>query len=497
SGFPFVNRPYAHKNFIFNLNIKYNRTKVFYFRLESKTKSPLIFKIRTSEFLLGYSTVEYYLLGLFYGILAIIAVYNLIIYVYSKERVYLFYVFYVVACGLTTFNEDGMGFQFLWPNHPQLNLFLLKYTAVMLVASFVFYALSYLEINRKKPLIFWPIIISMLVYAVYKILNSTFGTLYHEFPILFLLPFALVYVAAILEWKNGNRSARLFVIGYTFIVGSSLITYLRTLGLIVENALTVYSLNYSFVIEVIILSIALMEKFGRERKEREKTQLALIEQLKENQRLKDQMNKELEEKVAERTKQLAQKNEELTITLYQLEEANHELVQQKHEIEALNEVLHQDNQNLKLNLDKQAKARLMFEDMSFEDFEKVYPDEDSCLKLLAETKWVGEFKCRRCENNQFFPGRSPYSKRCTKCGYEESATAYTIMHGTKIPLQKAFYMVYLVSTRQQDISSEEISRILNMRQKTCWSFKNKIVVAINRKNTDYKHWGELLLEDVY
>jgi hypothetical protein len=495
----FLNRPYKHKNFIFNINVKYNKCKTYYFRLESKSSTPFIFKIRTNEYLLAYSITEYYLLGFFYGILSIIAVYNFIILLFSKEISYLFYVLYVIACGLTTFNEDGIGFQFLWPNYPEFNIILFKFAPLLLVTSFVVYSFFYLDIKPSKNPLYYPIILCLVLYIVYKIYNSFYSTLYNDYKYqaLFVLPFALVYFAAIWEWKNRNHAAPLFVFGYTFIVFSSLVIFLRSRGLIIENIFTVYSLNFSFVVEVVILSIALTEKFNRERKEREKAQQALIQQLEENQKLKDTLNRELEAKVEARTKALALKNEELKEALNKLEEMNQKLIQQNQEIEALNHALHKDNQELKLNLDKQAKARLMFENVSFEDFMRVYPDEESCLKYLSETKWKKGYFCRRCKNCQYFAGRTPFSRRCTRCGYEESATAYTILHGTKIPLQKAFYMVYLISTRNQDITSDELSKMLSMRQKTCWRFKNKIILAINKSKSEFKNWGDVLLEDIY
>jgi hypothetical protein len=48
----------------------------------------------------------------------------------------------------------------------------------------------------------------------------------------------------------------------------------------------------------------------------------------------------------------------------------------------------------------------------------------------------------------------------------------------KFPLLKALYIVYFVATSKKGISSTELSRKLDLRQKTCWKFKQKVMKAM-------------------
>jgi hypothetical protein len=54
----------------------------------------------------------------------------------------------------------------------------------------------------------------------------------------------------------------------------------------------------------------------------------------------------------------------------------------------------------------------------------------------------------------------------------------TLFHKVKFDLLKAFYIVYFVSTNKKGITSTELSRKLNLRQKTCWGFKRKVMKAM-------------------
>ena len=109
---------------------------------------------------------------------------------------------------------------------------------------------------------------------------------------------------------------------------------------------------------------------------------------------------------------------------------------------------------------------------------ELFTSDEKCFEFLAEVKWEEGFECRRCGNNNFCPGKTPYSRRCTKCKTEESATAGTIFHNCKFPIHKAFYIAYNVCKGKEDLSTYEYARRLSLRQMTCWNFKNKIRHAI-------------------
>jgi hypothetical protein len=51
----------------------------------------------------------------------------------------------------------------------------------------------------------------------------------------------------------------------------------------------------------------------------------------------------------------------------------------------------------------------------------------------------------------------------------------------KFDLVKAFYIVYFVATNKKGITSTELSRKLELRQKTCWSFKRKVMKAMKAR----------------
>ncbi|MCU0429947.1 MAG: hypothetical protein MUF42_08225 [Cytophagaceae bacterium] len=487
---PFGIRAYQHKNFVFDLHVG-PTPQWFYAKIKSSHHNPFIFKLTSNNYLIWYALNEYYLLGIFYGILIIMAIYNLIIYFSLKENLYLFYVVYVACCALLTLSEDGLGFQYLWPDSPGLNSVLAGIAPLLLVLSFTFYSKVFLELKTNLPKLDQLLTWMMIVYVPFFFLDLTVFKISKDFPI-YIIPFSILYIAAILCWKSGFRQARYFLLGYSFMFISIILLLLRMTGLYHLNTiLSVYSFNIGMVFEVVMLSFALSDRLRIIRAEREQAKEKIIQQLQENERLKDKVNRELEEKVKERTKEIAEKNS-------LLENANEKLKDQAEEIQRMNLLLDADNRKLQNNVKDLVKARVMQEEVDFEEFRKIFPTEDSCYRYLAELKWEKGYTCRKCGHLRFCDGKEKYSKRCTRCRYDESPTAYTIFHRLKFDVLKAFYMVFLVYANKGKITSLELSQMLKLRQSTCWTFSKKVTKAMKERkktiSTDGHGWSYLIMD---
>lgn len=122
----------------------------------------------------------------------------------------------------------------------------------------------------------------------------------------------------------------------------------------------------------------------------------------------------------------------------------------------------------------------LFKNISIIEFDDLFSTDEKCFEFLAGKKWENGFICRKCGHTNYCKGKKPYSRRCTKCKSEESATAHTAFHKCKLPLTEAFKITYLVCNNP-DISTYKLSDKFNIRQMTCWKFKKKIIECINQR----------------
>lgn len=418
------------------------------------------------------------------------AVYNILIFFSGKESVYLYYVLYVASSAVLTMTDDGLGFQFLWPNHPTLGR-PIGYTIapIALMVFFIFYASSFLNL-KKQFYSLWKILYfitgSYLIYFAFSIFF--FG---EALPIIYTIPFIAAFVIACFCFYKGYRASRFFIIGYSFILISIILIQLRAQHIIEGNIFTVYSLNIGLIFEVVIFSFALTDRIKFIKNEQKNAQQIIIESLQINKSLQEKVNRELEEKVKERTIELSTKNKEL-------EEVNLKLFTLNETINKINAGLDYDNWYLKKDIKSDLQARILEEEVGFEEFQKIFPDDLSCMKFLSERKWGDFFRCKKCGNLKYTESLDKTKRKCTVCGFVESSTAYTLYHGVRFPLTIAFYLTYLFFKKETGRNLSDLSEMLSIRRNTCGKFRAKVVESkleftrLN-KNTAINSWEDLII----
>ncbi|WP_198315190.1 transposase [Chitinophaga sp. MD30] len=249
------------------------------------------------------------------------------------------------------------------------------------------------------------------------------------------------------------------------------------------------------------LSFAIGDKVRLLKRKKEVAQRQMIRQMTENNRLKDDINRELESQVQARTRELAAKSAVIATQNEELLQVNDLLREQADEISRMNALLEQDNRQLQTNVEKVSRARALSTPVDFEEFSKIYPDKESCFAFLASLKWKDGYQCRKCNSDHYFNGHQPHSRRCGKCGYEESVTANTIFQNSRIPINKAFYLTFLVYSSRGKISSHKLSDILEIRQSTCWAYASRITKLMELRKKELRQdngqgWSRLVLEEI-
>lgn len=142
-------------------------------------------------------------------------------------------------------------------------------------------------------------------------------------------------------------------------------------------------------------------------------------------------------------------------------------------------------------------AREKFKGVNSINFYRTFNNDEACYRYIAAIKWNDKnYKCKKCGNDKYCKGKKPYSRRCIKCGFDESPTSGTMFDKCKFPLQLAFHIVFKISTKKKGMSSLELSKEFELRQMTCWEFKWKIQQAM-KSSKKYPLEGEVQVDDFF
>lgn len=497
---PFLSRAIHHKNFLVQVPSDLEGRHEVYFKVKSSQLADVIVVLRSSNYFISYSNGEYFSFGLFYGMIAIFCFYNLLMYFAVGQRAYLYYVGYLMGVALYELCADGVAFQYLWPSWPNWNQYAFAIALCLMSVFAMLFAQRQLLLKRKAPRLHRFINYVICLRILFFLFAFFFDRVLLNYKFLEAVPLFVAFGSGLYSYARGFKAARYFVLGYAFLFIGYSYKFFIMLGIEWLNfgVFSYYIMSFCFILEMTFLSIAVGDRVRMMKEGREKAQKNVIAQMKINERLKDEVNRELESKVAQRTSELSEKNTIIAQQNTDLIRINHALEQQKDQIAYMNSLLSRDNEQLKVDVEQETKARAMSTNVSFEEFSRVYPDQDACLQFLAELKWKGGYRCRKCGHGDYYTGNMPYSRRCRSCDYDESATVSTIIQNLRIPIAKCFYLIYLIYTTKGKISSHKLSQILAIRQSTCWAYSTKIKEKMEAKKKELKGlgdggWSELLI----
>jgi hypothetical protein len=485
----FSERKIFHKNFLFLIHLSEKEKATYYIRMKRSHAMHLTFLIRTHEVFIKHVVYEYWYLGIFYGIFALIIILNLYLFIVLKDKIYLFYLFCISSEALYGLGRDGMGFQFIWPSVPWLNYITYhNVTQFLLIFFTLLYANQFLQLKKKQPLMYRLSLISIVIKAVMFVCYF----IYPVSPFLIFSTDALILsiplISGILSLKDGNKYVRFYVVAFSCLFLSFILIILEERRILPFMILNYYMINIGMLLEAIFLAIALIDQIRTYRKGYEEAMQKSIIELKEKEQLKDKINQTLELKVEERTQEIQEVLKKLKAKNQELNVANQELEELNDKIRYMNSLLDLDNKKLQTDLTEVSKSRVLAKDVNFEEFQKVFPDENSCLNYLSELKWSNGYQCKKCGYKKATADREHHIMRCKNCNYKESATSDTLFHKLKFPITKAFYLVYLVTVKDKNLTLEELSVVLDLRRETCWSFRKKILLA--KEENDKKGLGE-------
>lgn len=224
---------------------------------------------------------NYLFFGSIIGIIAIMALYNLFLFISIQDSSYLYFglclLGYIVVEGALT----GVGYQVFWPNMPNWNDISIVVSANMALAALLMFSRDFLSLKTSLPNAYKI----FRVLAVAGLLNVFLAfVLPYQIMILITLLYSLLspllgYCAGIYLWKTGFKPARYYTIAFTAFVCASAVIVLAKLRILPTSFFTENAIHIGAISVVSLLSFALADRINRERIEKERAQANAINNL--------------------------------------------------------------------------------------------------------------------------------------------------------------------------------------------------------------------------
>lgn len=99
---------------------------------------------------------------------------------------------------------------------------------------------------------------------------------------------------------------------------------------------------------------------------------------------------------------------------------------------------------------------------------KMFPDQESARDYLESRRWPDGATCPICGGRECVTKRKGGFYRCNPCKEDFTVRTGTIFERSKVPLHKWIYAMYLLVTARKGISSLQLSKEIDVTQKTAW-----------------------------
>ena len=245
--------------------------------IKVKTRDPFIFTISILDepVFLSNQNVEFLLIGLLYGALFAMVIYNLFLFFGIREPYYAYYVLFVTSFIITNSIYNGYTFKLFFHNLPNIqnwlsatSIFFFSFSLLLFTQSFLNLKKSHIKLNILTNYIILTLILTAILSAVLG------GYRYHIMLsiICSIIISSYVFYIAIYSWLHSNPTARFFLLGTVSGLIGTIITAITVMGLISYSNIAFKAIDIGMLIDAILLSLALADRIRFTQKERIKAE---------------------------------------------------------------------------------------------------------------------------------------------------------------------------------------------------------------------------------
>lgn len=302
---PVASRDLFSRDFVFLLDLPPGAQQEIYLRMETNWAFfPLtLWSARAFE---GKMQRESLIFGLVYGAFLVMMAYNLILWAVLCDRTYLYFVAFLLSESLFKSTLDGLGPLYLWQDRYTISQWAYALFLSLVFLSSLQFARALLLTKTSAPqahrvirlcLLGWGVILAGFPFL-------PFGTtllLLHAFGVVNI---AILFVTAVRIWRIGFRPARYYLLGWCTVFLSGLRGLFLLWGARIDYNQIELTLSIAMIFPMVFFSLALADRITHFKQEREQAQAEALRLAQEHEQFVREQNLRLEDEVRKRTAQL-------------------------------------------------------------------------------------------------------------------------------------------------------------------------------------------------
>lgn len=263
-----------------------NEHKTYYLKASSSVTTLIIgLKLWEINSFYHHEMKHQFILALFFGAMGIIILYNLFIYFFVKEKIYLYYL--IAFLGIIFHHLFYKGIGKLYFFSPEETISIVQDTSLIVTILTFFLALftkNILQLERYPKLT--KFLSAYLIFFIGMALFSYMMDLHNLRNVFSAILLIILFLITLYAFIHHNSQAKFIILGWIAVMSSGLFIYLSSLGYYDIFQSFPYYVELSLLLETLLFSLALANRLKQLRLDKIVSQKNLISyQLKEEAKL--------------------------------------------------------------------------------------------------------------------------------------------------------------------------------------------------------------------
>ncbi|CBL45651.1 Hypothetical protein HDN1F_20680 [gamma proteobacterium HdN1] len=266
---PYTQRPLANAHSIFPLTLSLGEEVTLYLHVRNDAGTYLPQNLWTPSGLAKRVANDEFIFGVLYGSIFIILIYNLLLFLTSRNKNYLYYFLFVGSALIFEFIDLGHGFGLFKDHLFFLDKQYISFFYWILWISGANYVQKFLEVKKYHP----ALNTGINAFQVLNLLFIPIGLYYNYLSTMMYITYfgaAMVFGVLILVLYmryKGSRNAEFFAYAWSINMFGFSSYGFASAGLIPPTALTMFSMPFGTMMEAVVLSLALADSIKRAEKD--------------------------------------------------------------------------------------------------------------------------------------------------------------------------------------------------------------------------------------
>ncbi|MVF10766.1 response regulator [Ketobacter sp. MCCC 1A13808] len=269
---PISQRPYPSRHFVFPIELTPQTDTTIYFRVQNFYPMKLPISLWSPVQLERQNESRILFQGIYFGVVLIMAIYNLCIYFFVKDKSYGTYSLFILCLAGFIMVDRGLAIQYLWPENPGLDFQMAIFFTALGSAISVPFTIHFLSLHTHAPKIASALRYLCALWIIITVLSVIYPPDWLLYLVVALLPPGSVTLLAIgvLMWKKGVPAAPYYTTAWFVLIAAIAVFDAYLVGWLPVSIFTEYSLQAGNMIEVTLLSLGLayrIKSLDREKRE--------------------------------------------------------------------------------------------------------------------------------------------------------------------------------------------------------------------------------------